>query len=90
MIEIIDIQDTNIFGLRIDGKFDTKDVKRVFDALAEKAKGNDKFQVYYEIGNLDLSGISREMIKEEFKSCIKIRQSLPIWKKRRWLRMSNG
>ena len=67
MIEIIDINDTNIFGLRINGKFDAADVKRVFGALAEKVKGNNKFQLYYEVGNLDLSGISKDMIGEEFK-----------------------
>ncbi len=41
MIEIIDIKEENIFGLRIDGKFDAKDVKSVFDALAEKVKGKE-------------------------------------------------
>lgn len=67
MIEIIDIKDTNICGLRIDGKFDAQDVKGIFDALTEKVKGKNKFKLYYEISNLDLSNVSREMIEVEFK-----------------------
>lgn len=67
MLEIIDIQEANIFGMRIDGKFDTKDLKNVFEALIEKASGMEKFQLYYEFGDLDLSGVSRQMIEEEIK-----------------------
>lgn len=66
MIEVIDLKDKNIFGLRLDGKFDKEDVKRVFDALIEKVKGKKRFQIYYEIRNFELGSISREMIETEF------------------------
>ena len=67
MIEIIDIKKENIFGLRLNGKFDAQDVKNIFTRLAEKIKGKGKFKLYYEINNLDLSNVSREMIGVEFK-----------------------
>ena len=67
MIEIIDLTDENIFGLRTDGKFDANDVKGVFEGLAEKVEGKGKFKLYYEIRDLDLSGVSKDMFVEEFK-----------------------
>ena len=67
MIEIIDIKEENIFGLRLDGKFDAADVKRIFAGLTEKVEGKGKFKLYYEVKNLDLSEISQEMFGEEFK-----------------------
>lgn len=67
MIEIIDIKEEKVFGLRLDGKFDVADVKRIFAELSEKVKGKGKFKLYYEIKNLDLSNVSQEMFVEEFK-----------------------
>ncbi len=67
MIKILDINDENIFGLRIEGMFDAEDVQQVLKAVEEKARGKEKIGIYYEIADLDMSGISMKMLEEEFK-----------------------
>ena len=67
MIEILDMNDANIFGLRLDGKLELGDIRRVLDELDERMKNRQRIRLYYEIEDMNFGDISLKMIEEEFR-----------------------
>lgn len=67
MIEILDFEDADILGFRVDGKIEKADLDRVFDLLVEKAGESEKVKFYAEIGNFGIGDLSAGAFKEDIR-----------------------
>lgn len=67
MIEILDINDKNILGYKIDGKIEKTDLQQVFSSLENKVKNNGKVKFYAEIKNFGAGDLTAEILKEDIK-----------------------
>lgn len=65
MITLIPIENNNVVGLKIDGKIETRDIKKVESLIEEQLKLWDKLRIYVELESL--GGISFEAFLEDLK-----------------------
>ncbi|MFV0388880.1 MAG: STAS/SEC14 domain-containing protein [Pyrinomonadaceae bacterium] len=81
MIEILDLFNDDIFGIRLNGDFTKQDVDSVLRELRLRAENRERISIYYEIENLDLRNLTREMLFDDIKFLFKYPEIIPKFQK---------
>jgi len=64
-MDILDLGTDNVIAVRIDGKIETEDMKRLVTLVEERLQHHDKLRVYAEV--IDLGGITWDALVADLK-----------------------
>ncbi len=77
MIEILDMQEENTLGFRVDGEMGKDELRNVFGLFESKVEESGKVKFYTEITDFSIKDITAEAIKADIKFWLKHPTLLP-------------
>lgn len=81
MIEILDMQEENTLGFRVDGEMGKDELQNVFELFEKKVEKNGKVKFYTEITNFGINDLTADAVKADIKFWLTHPTILPNFEK---------